>query len=63
MVSLKKYAGMFLILEAIVFAHIETKYFGDNWLPSSFAELACDLLSVGTCFIGIHLMASKTLTP
>lgn len=46
--------GSFLILVAMVFAVIETEYFGNNLFPISYAELFCDLICLVILGIGFY---------
>lgn len=50
----RKITGLLLVIFATTFARFETHYFGENWMPQSPQELACDVLALAICFIGIH---------
>lgn len=42
-----------LILIGIIFAHVETFYFGNNLHPESWAEVVCDSVALIIEWIGI----------
>ncbi len=39
---MKKIFGIIVLIYAIVFARLETEYFGNNWLPQTKEEMLCD---------------------
>lgn len=43
---MKRVFGIILIVWAVIFAQLETQYFGNNWLPQSKEELICDLTAL-----------------
>lgn len=53
---MNKIVGFIIILWAIVFAHLETEYFGGNFFPNSKEELICDItaLLLGLCGYNIY---------
>lgn len=55
----RKVIGVILVLVASIFCHIETVYFGNNWMPQSNAEVWCDLISLGVWFAGMVLFFTK----
>jgi hypothetical protein len=51
--------GNLLVMVSMVFAAIETRYFGYNMLPGSTPELVCDLLSLFMMVCGVSLLIDK----
>lgn len=48
--------GVLMTGLAFIFAIIETKYFGSNWLPKSKEELFCDYISAYLSGAGVSLL-------
>jgi hypothetical protein len=48
-----------LMLLALIFAHMETVYFGSNFLPQSGMELLCDIVSILILILGIHYISKS----
>lgn len=48
-----KLIGVLLIIAAAIFAIFETNHFGNNLLSTTPSELACDVIALVVCFIGI----------
>jgi len=40
---MKKIFGFIVMNSAIIFARLETEYFGNNWLPQTKEEVLCDV--------------------
>lgn len=51
-----KVTGLMLLLATAVFARVETNHFGNNWLPSSYAELGCDIIVLLLLCISLRIM-------
>ena len=39
---MKKIFGVISLIYAVIFARLETEYFGNNWLPQTKEEILCD---------------------
>lgn len=57
--SNRKLKGVLMLFWSMLFVHLETKMFGDNWLPQSIEELACDFIGLAVGLIGIYFILSK----
>jgi hypothetical protein len=55
----EKIIGCTLMLLALIFAHVETVYFGSNFLPQSGMELLCDVISILIMISGIHYISKS----
>jgi hypothetical protein len=47
------------LIWTVIFGHLETKYFGNNWLPQTNEEIICDLTSLFLCIAGCILLSQK----
>lgn len=54
-----KVIGTILLITALIFGRLETKYFGNNWLPQTKEEVICDIVSLIMCITGIILMLNR----
>ena len=54
-----KLIGFILVTVSCIFAVIETKHFGNNWLAQSKDEYFCDLISFIVGLIGIIIYFKK----
>ena len=57
---IKNIFGFFCIILAVIFCFLETKYFGNNWLPNTPQEFLCDLVSLILLLSGYFLINFKT---
>ena len=48
--------GILLGIISVVFSHLETVYFGNNWTPQSTAEWVCDITSLLMTALAVGLM-------
>jgi hypothetical protein len=55
----QKIIGCTLMLLALIFCHVETVYFGSNFLPQSGMELLCDIVSILILILGIHYISKS----
>jgi hypothetical protein len=56
---MKQIFGIICLIWAIIFGLLETKYFGNNWLPQTNEEIICDLTSILLCIAGNILFWQK----
>ncbi len=56
---MKRAFGVIYLVWAIIFGYLETKHFGNNWLPQTNEEIICDLTSLLLCTAGIVLFWRK----
>lgn len=52
----QKFIGYSFMIFALIFAHVETLYFGSNLFPKTNAEILCDCLSIVFLMVGIILI-------
>jgi hypothetical protein len=52
---MRYFIGAILMGAALLFATLETLYFGGNWAPQSRAELVCDIIALGMLIAGVAL--------
>lgn len=52
-----KYFGLWVIFMAIVYSHIQTRFFGGHWFPSCEAEVIADGISVVVFSLGILILS------
>ena len=55
---MKKIFGFIVMIYAIIFAMLETEYFGNNWLPQTKEEMLCDTALL-LLFICGHILFSQ----
>ena len=48
--------GILLGIISVVFSHLETVYFGNNWTSQSTAEWVCDITSLLMTALAVGLM-------
>lgn len=48
----RKIFGAFCILFAVIFTHLETKHFGNNFFPNTTEEIMCDLIALFLAIAG-----------
>ena len=53
---MKRILGFTCLIWAVIFGHLETKHFGNNWLPQTNEEIICDLTSLLLCIAGSVLL-------
>jgi len=55
----RKIFGAVCILFAVIFAHLETKHFGNNFFPNTKEEIMCDLMTLFLAISGHIIYWSK----
>lgn len=53
MPTTRKFTGATILLLALCYQHIQTRYFGGHWLPHSEAEVLADGLALVVFSIGL----------
>lgn len=56
---MKKFIGYILVILSMVFAVVETNYFGNNLFPKTTNEFICDLIILIICLTGVLLIIHK----
>lgn len=54
--------GIICIIWSMIFGHLETVHFGNNWFPQTNDEIICDITSFMLCVAGIVLIMRKQTT-
>lgn len=56
---MRRILGIVCLICAIIFGYLETKHFGNNWLPQTNEEIICDLTSLLLFMVGSFLFLQK----